>query len=323
MSISSIVHRPSSGPIAPSHDGFATAAGIRFHYVRYDPPGGAPAGAGAPRPILLLHGFPQTWYSWRLVAGPLAAAAGRAVYAIDTKGNGATDKPRPDRKTPQGRYDVGRLAYELRTLLATLGIAPVVVVGHDWGGPQAGMLAGRYPEAVERLILIDGPTLLPRNKLRVFYAGLFQIPRLPEWFFRLGGVPGMLRGLQGFSGQGVFTEDEARVYYEPLAAPGGIEAALAYYRSWWPNMRLQRRILQERRDIQAPTLLIWGDHDPALPLEVPQRMLRYIPGGALAILRDTGHWVPEQRPAETVRLIADFVTSDPPPHRGRLVWTVP
>lgn len=321
MSISSIIHRPSSGSTAPSHEGFATAAGIRFHYVRYDPPGGAPVGVGAP--ILLLHGFPQTWYSWRLVAGPLAAATGRAVYAIDTKGNGASDKPRPDRKTPQGRYDVGRLAYELRALLATLGIAPVVVVGHDWGGPQAAMLAGRYPEAVERLVLVDGPTLLPRNPLRVLHAFAFQIPFLPEWLFRRGGVRVMSANLRAFSGQGVFTEAEARVYYEPLAAPGGIEAALAYYRSWWPNMRLQRRLLQERQVLQAPTLLIWGDRDPALPLEVPQRMLRYIPGGALAILKDTGHWVPEQRPAETVRLIADFVMSDPPAQRGRLVWTVP
>jgi pimeloyl-ACP methyl ester carboxylesterase len=133
----------------------------------------------------------------------------------------------------------------------------------------------------------------------------------------------MLEGLQGIAGKRVFTQREARVYYEPLAAPGGIEAALAYYRSWWPNMRLQRRILQEGRGIRVPTLLIWGDHDPALPLEVPRRMLRQIPGGALAILRDTGHWVPEERPVDTVRLIADFLASDPPPQRGRLEWTVP
>ena len=88
-------------------------------------------------------------------------------------------------------------------------------------------------------------------------------------------------------------------------------------------MSLQRRIFREGRGLAMPTLLIWGDRDPPLPLEVPRRMLRQIPGGALAILKGTGHWVPEERPADTVRLIADFVLSDPPPQRGRLEWTVP
>jgi pimeloyl-ACP methyl ester carboxylesterase len=306
--------------ITPAYEGFAAAAGVRFHYVRYDPPGGAAGAVPTPRPILLLHGFPQTLFEWRLVAGPLAAATGRVVYAIDTKGNGASDKPRPDRRTPRGRYDLARLAYELRTLLTVLDIVPAVVVGHDWGGPQAALLAGRYPDAVARLVLIDGPTLTPRNLLRMAYAFGFQIPRLPEWIFRRGGVAQMVRGLNTLRRGGKFTEREARVYYEPLAAPGGIEAALAYYRSAVRNIRIQQE--GRRRGIHVPTLLIWGDSDPPLPLEVPRRMLRYIPGGALAILKDTGHWVPEERPTETVRLITDFLADDPPPHRGRLIWTV-
>src|SRR5438105_798833 len=141
---------------APDFDGFVTAVDVRFHYVRHDPPGAATG-----RPILLIHGFPQTLHCWRRVAGPLAAATGRTVYAIDTKGNGASDKPRPDGRTPQRRYDVARLTHELRALLAALGLAPAVVVGHDWGGVLAFALAGHVPAAVERLVLIDGPSLLP------------------------------------------------------------------------------------------------------------------------------------------------------------------
>jgi pimeloyl-ACP methyl ester carboxylesterase len=310
-------------PVAPDHEDFATAAGVRFHYVRYDPPaasdGDAPSGG---RPILLIHGFPQTHYCWRLVAGPLAAATGRPVYAIDTKGNGESDKPWPDRHTPLGRYDVGRLSAELRALMDVLQIAPAAVVGHDWGGLLAWVLAVRYPEAVERLVSIDGPFLLPRNKLRMTYAALFQIPRLPEWIFRRAGVRIMEMGLRavGAGGQPVFTRHDAEVYYAPLAAPGGIEAALAYYRSALRSQSLQRRL---RRGVRVPTLLLWGDRDPALPLEVPRRMLREIPGGALAIFAHTGHWVPEERPAEVVDLIRDFLAGDPPPGRGHLIWTVP
>jgi pimeloyl-ACP methyl ester carboxylesterase len=303
-------------PIAPDQTSFVSAEGIRFYYERYDPPAGADA---ALRPILLIHGFPQTHYCWRLVAGPLAAATGRTVYAIDTKGNGASDKPRPDRRTPAGRYDLTRLTSELHALVEALDIAPAVVVGHDWGGVLAFVLAAFYPDVVERLVLIDGPSLLPRNPLRIWYVALFQIPRLPEWFFRRGGVRLLLMGLRTMSGRAIFTRRDAAVYTAPLVAPGGIEAALAYYRRALPDIRIEAR----RRGIHMPTLLLWGDHDPALPLDVPRRMVREIPGSALAILAHTGHWVPEERPADVVRLIQDFLASAPPAGRGRLVWTVP
>ena len=311
--------------IAPSAEGFACAAGVRFYYVRYDPPA-AGEGADAPgggRPILLLHGFPQTHYCWRHVAGPLAAATGRAVYAIDLKGFGESDKPRPDRRTPAGRYGVARLSYELRLLLDALQIAPAVLVGHDWGGLLAWAVAARYPEAVERLVLIDGPFLLPRNLLRVFYAMLFQIPALPEWIFRRAGVGIMEAGLRtvGAGGAPVFTRQDAAIYYQPLAAPGGIEAGLAYYRSAARNWLFQNRL--RRRELRMPALLLWGDRDPALPLEVPRRMVREIPGGQLAILPRTSHWVPEERPAEVVDLIRDFLATDSLPGRGNLIWTVP
>lgn len=311
--------------VAPSAEGFVTAAGVRFYYVRYDPPAG-PDGDGTPgerRPLVLLHGFPQTHYCWRWVAGPLAAATGRVVYALDLKGFGESDKPAPDRRTPAGRYGVARLSYELRLLLDALQIAPAVLVGHDWGGLLAWAVAARYPEAVERLVLIDGPFLLPRNLLRVFYAMLFQIPALPEWIFRRAGAAIMEAGLRtvGAGGQPVFTRRDAEVYYQPLAAPGGIEAALAYYRSAGRNLLLQNRL--RRRELRVPALLLWGDHDPALPLEVPRRMVREIPGGQLAIFPRTGHWVPEERPAEVVALIRDFLATPALPGRGNLIWTVP
>jgi pimeloyl-ACP methyl ester carboxylesterase len=257
------------------------------------------------------------------VAGPLAAATGRPVYAIDTKGNGESDKPRPDRRTPQGRYGIARLSAELRVLLDMLHIAPAAVVGHDWGGLLAWALAARYPDAVERMVTIDGPFLLPRNPLRFTYAMLFQIRGLAEWIFRRGGPAFMEWGLGtiGPGGKRVFTRADAEVYYKPLAAPGGIEAALAYYRSAWQSQGFQRKLRQ--RPLRVPTLILWGDRDPALPLEVPRRMVREIPGGALAIFKNTGHWVPEERPTDVVRLIRDFLAAPPLPGRGNLIWTEP
>ena len=303
--------------LPPTWEGTMPAAGLRFHVVRYDPP--APEAGRAP--VLLLHGFPQTHYCWRHVAGPLARRTGRAVYAVDTKGNGASDRPRPTGRTPLGRYDVTRQVEELLALLDALGIEQIAVVGHDWGGVLAYLLAATAPARVEHLVLIDGPTTLARNPLRFAYAVAYQIPRLPEWIFRHGGLPLLRAGLRLYqAGRApVFTVADAATYYAPLAAPGGIEAALAVYRSWPRTFPAVARA--RRRPPQMPVLLIWGDRDRALPLDVPRRMLREIPGGALAILRDTGHWVPEERPTAVVRLLTEFLEGAPAAALGRLAWT--
>jgi pimeloyl-ACP methyl ester carboxylesterase len=220
-------------------------------------------------------------------------------------------------------YRVPVIVEDIRALAVKLKAKKFVLVGHDWGGLLAWAVAARYPDAVERLVTIDGPFLLPRNPLRFIYAMLFQIPVLPEWIFRRGGVALMEAGLRavGPGGSRVFTRPDAAVYYAPLAAPGGIEAALAYYRSALRSQSFQRRLRQ--RSVRVPTLILWGDRDPPLPLEVPRRMVREIPGAALAILQNTGHWVPEERPADVVRLIRDFLADEPPPGRGNLIWTVP
>ena len=132
----------------------------------------------------------------------------------------------------------------------------------------------------------------------------------------------MRRTLNGVAAPGrtLFTVQEAAVYYAPLAAPGGIEAALAYYRSAvWHGGALRRA---QKAGIPMPTLLVWGDHDPPLPLEVPRRMLKLIPQGQLAILHNTGHWGPEERPTDVVRLIRAFLAAPPGAGTGR-IWTVP
>lgn len=184
----------------PLPDGFesitVTANGTRLHAVV--------GGTGAP--VLLLHGWPQTWRAWRHLM-PTLAAHGYRVIAPDLRGTGASSRP------PSG-YDKDTQAQDMRELLAQLGIhGGVRVVGHDIGGMVAFAYARRHPEEVEHLVLVE--LALPGFGLEqamdvasggLFHFGLFMTEELPElliegresefitwWFDWLSAVPGTFR----------------------------------------------------------------------------------------------------------------------------------
>src|SRR5256885_1504142 len=148
--------------------------GIRMHYVTQ----------GEGSLIVLLHGFPQFWYCWRYQIGFLAAL-GYTVVAPDLRGYNDSDKPRSG-------YDVPMLLEDIVGLIKGLGQEKAIIVGHDWGGALAWVLPMRYPNLVERLIILNAPhpwafmrELRTFKQLRKFwYAIFFQIPWLPEYLLR-------------------------------------------------------------------------------------------------------------------------------------------
>src|SRR6185437_10314176 len=147
-----------------------TANGTRFHVAE----------AGEGPLVLLLHGFPQFWWTWRFQL-PALAAAGFHVVAPDLRGYGASDKP------PRG-YDLPTLSADVAALVRALGEQDAVVVGHDWGGLLAWTMAALHPRSVRRLVVLSmaHPRRLraaitdgeQRHALR--HALHFQLPRLPE-----------------------------------------------------------------------------------------------------------------------------------------------
>ena len=116
----------------------ASVDGVRLHYVI----------GGAGPPVVLLHGFPQTWFAWRKVMPGLASD--RTVVAIDLRGAGLSGKP-------QGGYDKVTMAGDVRGLLAQLGLGPAAIVGHDIGGMVAYACAAAYPETCSSLAVLDVP----------------------------------------------------------------------------------------------------------------------------------------------------------------------
>ncbi len=154
-------------------EGYAELGEVRLHYVEAGPLDGPP--------VVLLHGFPDFWYSWRHQIPPLAAAGFRAI-APDMRGYNLSSKP-----ADISAYEARRLAGDIRALIRERGLERACVAGHDWGAAVAWVLAMRHPETVERLAILNVPhprRMLEalrrpgRQLLRSWYMFFFQLPWL-------------------------------------------------------------------------------------------------------------------------------------------------
>ena len=230
-------------------EGYAEVGDQRLHYIE----------AGEGPLIVLLHGFPEFWYGWRLQIKPLAAAGFRVV-APDTRGYNLSSKP-----DGVAAYDAGKLAADIRGLIQERGAETAMLVGHDWGGSIAWATAMNHPEVVDRLAILNAahPRKLlqglhhPGQLRKSWYFFFFDLPDLPEavvhadhWhFFR-----NFLRDANP-----AYTPEEIERYIEAWSQPGAATAMINYYRS---SVRTPPKRAEEQiRPISAPTLVIWGERD--------------------------------------------------------------
>ena len=165
--------------------------GIKIHYVT----------AGEGPLIILLHGFPEFWYSWRNQLEDLSA--NYKVVAPDLRGYGESDKPKGVKN-----YHIDLIASDITGLINKLGHEKAIIVGHDWGGAVAWKLATSYKDYVEKLIILNCPPVEIlfkslftnfRQFRRSWYIYFFQIPSLPEKRIHANLKEFFLRGLKGWS----------------------------------------------------------------------------------------------------------------------------
>jgi pimeloyl-ACP methyl ester carboxylesterase len=277
---------------------YADLAGVRLHYVE----------AGEGPLVVLLHGFPEFWFSWRFQI-PALAAAGFRVVAPDMRGYNLSDKP----KGVEG-YALERLARDVECLIGALGEERAVVVGHDWGGIVAWAVAMLHPERVERLAILNVPhperfsrgLRTPRQLVKSSYAFFFQIPWLPERVLRAGDfalVRSVFRNDPVRSG--TFDEEDIDRYVEALSRPGALTAAINYYRALARRAPTLARKL--RRRIGAPVMVIWGQRDLFLVPELARPDPALVPDARVERLPDASHWVQQDRPERVNALLLDFL----------------
>jgi pimeloyl-ACP methyl ester carboxylesterase len=275
---------------------FRICNGVRFHLVE----------AGIGPPVILLHGFPEFWYSWRHQI-PALAEAGFRVIAPDLRGYNESAKPPGIRN-----YRLSLLIEDVAALIADAGARRAAVVGHDWGGVIAWLLATHRPELVDRLAILNAPhpaafrrELRHRDqRWRSWYILFFQLPVLPEWLLAAGDYALVPRMLARTVRAGAFTAHDIRLYQRALARPGARTASLNYYRAAWS---FRETTIRQIHPISAPTLLIWGEKDRYLSVGLTKGLDKWVPNLRIERLPDAGHWVQNEAPDAVNRLLRDFL----------------
>lgn len=235
--------------------------------LQFDEEGGGPL-------VVLLHGFPESRKTWSRQLPFLAAAGFRAV-APDLRGY--CDSPKPKGVEP---YRTTHIAADVAELITSLGGAPCVVVGHDWGAAIAWTLAMERPELLRKLVILNVPHPSAiarearrslRQKLKLSYQLFFQLPWLPELAMKL-------------------LTREWRRDFTPM---------LNYYRALrYPRKHATR--------IDTPTLIVWGDREPVFLASGLENIEQWVPNVRIEHIPNAGHFVQRDAADRVNELIANF-----------------
>lgn len=282
----------------PAESCFLTVGDLHLHAVLAGPKDGPLA--------LLLHGFPECWYSWRHQI-PILARAGYRVVAPDQRGYNLSDKP-----PGAASYPIDTLTADILALIHTLGRERAILVAHDWGGVAAWRFAMDHPQAVERLVVMNAPHPVVFAKAlrndrsqqrKSWYMFAFQLPWLPEALLSLS-PPATARFF--FRGTAVrrdaFSEDDLAVMAAALAQPGALRAMLHWYQA-----ALRYRPARRARAIETPALLLWAEDDVALGKSLTYGLEHWVPNLELHYIPHCGHWVQNEAAAEVNERLLAFL----------------
>jgi epoxide hydrolase 4 len=269
--------------------------GVRLHYVE----------AGEGPLVVLLHGFPEFWYSWRRQI-PAIAAAGYRVVAPDMRGYNLSSRPQSARE-----YETGKLAGDIAGLIRSLGEEKAFVVGHDWGAIVAYTVAMRHPELVERLAILNVPhparmmegLRSPKQLRKSWYMFFFQIPKLPEHLIARDDFSFGKRSLRADS-KGSFTDVDLEQYVEAWSQPGALTGMINYYRAMM--RRSPKKTMAAMKPIEAKTLVIWGMRDRHIGSELAEPPKEWVPDVRVERIDEATHWVQHDASERVNELLIGF-----------------
>jgi pimeloyl-ACP methyl ester carboxylesterase len=296
--------------MTPISHAYAEVNGIRLHY--------AESGSGDDL-VILLHGFPEFWYSWRHQL--TALGTNYHVVAPDMRGYNLSDKP-----SRVEDYRIEVLIEDIVELIKHFGASKAAIVAHDWGAGVAWAVAQKYPEQVSKLAILQVPpaaawraNMSLRQLLRSWYMFFFQLPKIPEWRISRNNFLALERIFKDtVVRQGTFTNADIEVYKSAFSQSGATTAAVNYYRA---NVRrLMSRSAKSEPDglqsaeprndgrIRVPTLFIFGEQDFAILPATVRGVAKYIdaPFSELRI-PDSGHWVQNEAADEVNAALLEFL----------------
>ena len=273
----------------------ASVNGIQLHYVI----------GGQGDPVVLLHGFPQSWYEWRHIMPALAK--NYTVIAPDLRGFGDSSKPVTG-------YDGNTTAEDIYQLTSQLGFNQILLVAHDVGSQTAYSYAAAHPNNVSKLVIMDFPFpgFLPPEfgENGPWWFAFYQVPDLPEAL--LEGkereyISWFMKGLA--YNPSAITEEDIDVFVSHVSAPGGMRAAFEHFRAF--PLDAEQNEESSKDKITMPVLVLGGDIYPALGGDFPgnfalsstQALAENVTGVTVPL---SGHWIPEEQPEFVIEQLTTF-----------------
>jgi pimeloyl-ACP methyl ester carboxylesterase len=294
----------------------ARVNGVDIHYVTVDPdPAAVDHPTGDAPLVVLLHGFPEFWYSWRDQLDPLADAGFRVV-APDMRGFNRSTQP-----AGVDSYAPGELVADVRGLVEHLGYARAHVVGHDWGGIVAWETAIREPDLVGKLAVLNAPhpeayrqtvRRSPGQALRSWYVLFFQLPWLPEEVLDFGDYRLVEATLSDTARPDAFTDADVARYKDAMDRSGSLSGPVNYYRAIareTAGRRLRALLGGSTRDatVRVPTMVVWGEGDRALSTDLLDGLDGWVPDLRIERIPGASHWVQADEPDRVTELLLDFL----------------
>ncbi|XP_011353941.1 epoxide hydrolase 4 [Pteropus vampyrus] len=262
--------------------------------------------------MLLLHGFPEFWYSWRHQLREFKNEY--RVVALDLRGYGETDAP-----FHRENYKLDCLITDIKDILDSLGYSKCVLIGHDWGGMIAWLIAICYPEMVMKLIVINFPhpnvftEYILRHPAQLFkssYYYFFQIPWFPEFMFSINDFKA-LKHLFTSHSTGIgrkgcqLTAEDLEAYIYIFSQPGALSGPINHYRNIFSCLPLKHHM------VTTPTLLLWGEKDAFMEVEMAEVTKIYVKNYfRLTILSEASHWLQQEQPNIVNKLIWTFLKEE-------------
>ncbi|MDY6804150.1 MAG: alpha/beta hydrolase [Cyanobacteriota bacterium] len=280
------------------HSDFINTNGINLHYVS----------EGEGPLMLMLHGFPEFWYSWRHQIPEFAKDY--KVVALDLRGYNDSDKPQQT-----SAYTMSELLKDVEGVIKGLGCESCVLVGHDWGGAIAWHFASAYPDMVEKLIALNIPhpakfaqgLKTPEQLLKSWYIFFFQLPIVPELFFQFNNYEAIASALRDSAvNKSAFTDADLEAYKDAFAKRGALTAAINYYRN------ILTKIFEKTNweKLQVPTFTIWGENDRFLGQELTYGTEDYVEDFQICYIPNCGHWVQQEKPDLVNQYMREFLSRD-------------
>jgi len=269
---------------------------IELHAVASGPPDGPLA--------ILLHGFPEFWYSWHKQIEPLASAGFRVIVP-DQRGYNLSSKPRG-----AANYALSHLTSDVLAIAGQLSAEKFFLVGHDWGAAVAWSVALLHPQSISKLAILNVPhpsvmrRYLASNRRqlrRSWYMFFFQLPFLPEAAFTAFNYRLGIRSLVRSSREGTFSPDDLAQYRSAWSQPHALTSMINWYRA---AFRFRTKFPDST--VHVPTRILWGERDAFLLSEMAHDSLRYCDSADLYTFANASHWLQHEEPARVSELLIDF-----------------